>query len=172
MIPMVFWRRCRRARGCRRRRTRAAAAGTSDRPGRGGPRERPQNRHHQPEPQGQADQRGEHDVNQRLGPAEAIFAPQRPSSPPPRRSPRSARVTSWWADVIPCDQVPDDRADAPREDHREGHHADVHQAGATVLATAVPKVNAATKLKNAAQTTAFGRRDAVETTVAIEFAAS
>ena len=42
-----------------------------------------------------------------------------------------------------------------------------------VLATAVPKTNAATKLKNAAQMTAFpGDRTRVETTVAIEFAAS
>src|SRR5919205_141391 len=43
----------------------------------------------------------------------------------------------------------------------------------TVLATAVPKVNAATKLKNAAQTTALpGDSTRVETTVAIELAAS
>ena len=43
----------------------------------------------------------------------------------------------------------------------------------TVDATAVPKVNAATKLKNAAQMTALpGVRTRVETTVAIEFAAS
>ena len=39
----------------------------------------------------------------------------------------------------------------------------------TVLATAVPNVKAATKLKNAAQMTAFpGVRTRVETTVAIE----
>ena len=43
----------------------------------------------------------------------------------------------------------------------------------TVDATAVPKVNAAMKLKNAAQMTALpGVRTRVETTVAIEFAAS
>ena len=43
----------------------------------------------------------------------------------------------------------------------------------TVLATAVPNVNAAMKLKNAAQTTALpGLSTRVETTVAIEFAAS
>ena len=43
----------------------------------------------------------------------------------------------------------------------------------TVLATAVPNVKAATKLKKAAQTTALpGVRTRVETTVAIEFAAS
>ncbi len=43
----------------------------------------------------------------------------------------------------------------------------------TVLATAVPKVKAATKLKKAAQTTALpGVRTRVETTVAIELAAS
>ena len=43
----------------------------------------------------------------------------------------------------------------------------------TVLATAVPNVNAATKLKNAAQITALpGVSTRVETTVAIEFAAS
>ena len=43
----------------------------------------------------------------------------------------------------------------------------------TVFATAVPKVNAATKLKNAAQTTALpGESTRVDTTVAIEFAAS
>ena len=43
----------------------------------------------------------------------------------------------------------------------------------TVLATAVPKVKAAMKLKNAAQITAFpGVRTRVETTVAIELAAS
>jgi hypothetical protein len=43
----------------------------------------------------------------------------------------------------------------------------------TVLATAVPKVKAATKLKNAAQITALpGDSTRVETTVAIEFAAS
>jgi hypothetical protein len=43
----------------------------------------------------------------------------------------------------------------------------------TVLATAVPKVKAATKLKNAAQMTAFpGDSTRVDTTVAIEFAAS
>src|SRR5207245_1165186 len=43
----------------------------------------------------------------------------------------------------------------------------------TVLATAVPNVNAATKLKKAAQMTALpGERTRVETTVAIEFAAS
>ncbi len=43
----------------------------------------------------------------------------------------------------------------------------------TVLATAVPNVNAAMKLKNAAQMTALpGVRTRVETTVAIEFAAS
>ena len=42
-----------------------------------------------------------------------------------------------------------------------------------VFATAVPKPNAATKLKNAAHTTACpGERTRVETTVAIEFAAS
>ena len=42
-----------------------------------------------------------------------------------------------------------------------------------VLATAVPKTNAATKLKNAAQITACpGESTRVETTVAIEFAAS
>src|SRR6266545_6003072 len=43
----------------------------------------------------------------------------------------------------------------------------------TVFATAVPKVKAATKLKNAAQMTALpGDSTRVETTVAIEFAAS
>ena len=43
----------------------------------------------------------------------------------------------------------------------------------TVWATAVPKPNAATKLKNAAQITALpGLSTRVETTVAIEFAAS
>ncbi len=42
-----------------------------------------------------------------------------------------------------------------------------------VLATAVPKVNAATKLKNAAQMTACpGESTRVDTTVAIELAAS
>src|SRR5713101_6228828 len=42
-----------------------------------------------------------------------------------------------------------------------------------VLATAVPKVKAAMKLKNAAQTTAMrGERSRVETTVAMELAAS
>ena len=43
----------------------------------------------------------------------------------------------------------------------------------TVFATAVPNVKAATKLKNAAQMTALpGDSTRVETTVAIEFAAS
>ncbi len=43
----------------------------------------------------------------------------------------------------------------------------------TVLATAVPKVNAAMKLKNAAHTTAWpGVSTRVDTTVAIELAAS
>ena len=43
----------------------------------------------------------------------------------------------------------------------------------TVWATAVPKPNAATKLKNAAQITALpGVSTRVETTVAMEFAAS
>src|SRR5262245_3199337 len=43
----------------------------------------------------------------------------------------------------------------------------------TVRATAVPNVNAAMKLKNAAHATAFpGDSTRVETTVAIEFAAS
>lgn len=43
----------------------------------------------------------------------------------------------------------------------------------TVLATAVPKTKAAMKLKNAAQTTACpGLSTRVETTVAIELAAS
>ena len=43
----------------------------------------------------------------------------------------------------------------------------------TVCATAVPNPNAATKLKNAAHTTAFpGVNTRVETTVAMEFAAS
>ena len=43
----------------------------------------------------------------------------------------------------------------------------------TVVATAVPKVKAAMKLKNAAQTTALpGDRTRVDTTVAIELAAS
>src|SRR5690349_4021055 len=43
----------------------------------------------------------------------------------------------------------------------------------SVLATAVPKVNAATKLKNAAQITAWpGESTRVETTVAMELAAS
>ena len=43
----------------------------------------------------------------------------------------------------------------------------------TVLATAVPNPNAATKLKNAAQMTALpGESTRVDTTVAIEFAAS
>ena len=43
----------------------------------------------------------------------------------------------------------------------------------TVLATAVPNVKAAMKLKKAAQMTALpGVRTRVETTVAIEFAAS
>jgi hypothetical protein len=43
----------------------------------------------------------------------------------------------------------------------------------TVRATAVPKVNAATKLKNAAQITALpGDSTRVDTTVAMEFAAS
>ena len=43
----------------------------------------------------------------------------------------------------------------------------------TVFATAVPNVNAAMKLKNAAQMTALpGERTRVETTVAMEFAAS
>ena len=42
-----------------------------------------------------------------------------------------------------------------------------------VVATAVPKPNAATKLKNAAHTTAHpGESTRVETTVAIELAAS
>jgi hypothetical protein len=42
-----------------------------------------------------------------------------------------------------------------------------------VLATAVPKVKAATKLKKAAQITAIlGDKTRVETTVAIELAAS
>jgi hypothetical protein len=43
----------------------------------------------------------------------------------------------------------------------------------TVFATAVPNVNAAMKLKNAAQRTALpGDSTRVDTTVAIEFAAS
>ena len=43
----------------------------------------------------------------------------------------------------------------------------------TVLATAVPKPKAATKLKNAAHTTALpGESTRVDTTVAIELAAS
>ena len=43
----------------------------------------------------------------------------------------------------------------------------------TVFATAVPKTNAAAKLKNAAQMTALpGDSTRVETTVAIELAAS
>ena len=43
----------------------------------------------------------------------------------------------------------------------------------TVFATAVPNPNAATKLKNAAHTTALpGDSTRVDTTVAIEFAAS
>ena len=43
----------------------------------------------------------------------------------------------------------------------------------TVVATAVPKVNAATKLKKAAQMTALpGESTRVDTTVAIELAAS
>ena len=43
----------------------------------------------------------------------------------------------------------------------------------TVFATAVPKPNAAAKLKNAAHITALaGVRTRVETTVAMEFAAS
>ncbi len=43
----------------------------------------------------------------------------------------------------------------------------------SVFATCVPRTKAATKLKNAAQTTAFcGESTRVETTVAIEFAAS
>ena len=43
----------------------------------------------------------------------------------------------------------------------------------TVLATAVPNTNAAMKLKNAAHITAWpGDSTRVETTVAIEFAAS
>ena len=43
----------------------------------------------------------------------------------------------------------------------------------TVLATAVPNTNAATKLKNAAHITAWpGDSTRVETTVAIELAAS
>ena len=43
----------------------------------------------------------------------------------------------------------------------------------TVLATAVPNAKAATKLKNAAQMTALpGESTRVDTTVAIEFAAS
>ena len=43
----------------------------------------------------------------------------------------------------------------------------------TVLATAVPNVNAAMKLKNAAQITALpGDSTRVDTTVAMEFAAS
>src|SRR5258706_13662278 len=43
----------------------------------------------------------------------------------------------------------------------------------SVLATAVPNVNAATKLKNAAQITALpGERTRVDTTVAMELAAS
>ena len=43
----------------------------------------------------------------------------------------------------------------------------------TVFATAVPNVNAAMKLKTAAQMTALpGDRTRVDTTVAIEFAAS
>ena len=43
----------------------------------------------------------------------------------------------------------------------------------TVLATAVPNPKAATKLKNAAHTTALpGDSTRVDTTVAIEFAAS
>ena len=63
--------------------------------------------------------------------------------------------------------------DQAGEDHRVGDDLMSIIPEPTVLATAVPNPNAAAKLKNAAQMTALpGVRTRVDTTVAIEFAAS
>ena len=73
----------------------------------------------------------------------------------------------------PRDQVPDDRADERREDEERIDDRRIHDALADRLGDAVSKENAATKLKNAAQMTAWpGVSTRVETTVAMEFAAS
>ena len=85
---------------------------------------------------------------------------------------------SAWEELVgsPAHHVIKSQAIAPTNPHITT--LTVTKSGATIpfaiiLATAVPKANAATKLKNAAQATAFrGVKTRVETTVAIEFAAS
>ena len=74
---------------------------------------------------------------------------------------------------VPGDQVPDDGADQPARITAEVTTLMSIMPEPIVFATAVPKTNAATKLKNAAQMTAWpGDRTRVETTVAMELAAS
>ena len=82
----------------------------------------------------------------------------------------------------PGEDVPEDRADAARRARRRGRRSTPVGDGsddveisplAMVAATPVPKTKAATKLKNAAQSTAcVGVSTRVLTTVAMELAAS
>ena len=74
----------------------------------------------------------------------------------------------------PRDQVPGDRADAgPTRMTAYVTTSRSTMPDPTVFATAVPKKNAAAKLKNAATATACtGESTRVETTVAMELAAS
>jgi len=79
---------------------------------------------------------------------------------------------NWSAGVTPGNQSPNDGTDQPGKDHQVIHLVQVDQLAADGMRYAVPKVNAATKLKTAAQSPLQRRQHPVETTVAIELAAS
>ena len=97
-------------------------------------------------------------------PALAIPAP---AYPPISASGRASRQTD-----VPG-TVPGDGADQRSEDYVGVDLCDVDRLLPMGLATAVPKVKAATKFQNAAQTTpCMGVNTRVETTVAMELAAS
>src|SRR5258708_29876101 len=95
-------------------------------------------------------------------------APAAPGKPP---------IRAWEEDAgRPRNQVARSHTIAPSSPHKTtvGSTIDTSMSPPPiVLATAVPRPNAATKLKNAAQSTASpGDNTRVETTVAMELAAS
>ena len=106
-------------------------------------------------------------------PAQDERAEARLARSPRRRIRRAGRARRRREAQVPRDEVPHDGAEQRRRGSRRGRRPRRSISPLLiVLATAVPTTNAATKLKNAAQTTATpGDRTRVETTVAMELAA-
>ena len=137
--------------------------------------EDPVDRRHHDQPDDEADERRDDDEDQRLGPAgdddgaEARLGDGRAGVAAEQRVRRARRQPE-----VPRDQVPRDRADQAGEDHRVRHdRRDRPCRSRRSWPRRCRRRIAATKLKNAAHATACsGDSTRVETTVAIELAAS